>query len=130
MPAQTTPYPNVVHYGQGDTAPALRVQLVDGDGSPIDLSGSTVVINIAYSTWSFYYAPFKAIVVDGPCVVDPDQSTYPGYVEWRPQVGDLDIAGTFSYTFTVTYPDATTMTFPQDTYGKIIVRARVPRNLS
>ena len=128
MPSQSNPYPDVVYYAEGDTAPNLRVQLVDGAGVPIDLTGCIVAIDVAFSTWSFYYAPHKALIVSDTCVVDPDQVANTGYVDWVPH--DLTPAGNFSYTFSVTYPGGGVQTIPANRYLKLIVKSPVPSNLS
>ena len=75
MPAQQTAG-KTVFYAEGDTAPDLSVILEDGDGNPVDLTGATVVINIAHSRWSFYYSPSEKIVTNGACDVDPDQTSF------------------------------------------------------
>ncbi len=94
MPAQSTA-PGLAEYALFDTAPPLTVQLLDGDDEPIPLTGSTVVINIAYSRGSYGYSPEERLVDGGPCVPDPDQITNPGFVTWNPLNTDLSLWGTF-----------------------------------
>ncbi len=101
MPAQSTA-PGLAEYALYDTAPPLTVQLLDGDGEPIVLTGSTVVINIAYSRGSYGYSPEKRLVDAGPCVPDPDQGANPGWVTWEPLNEDLSAWGTFRYSFEIT----------------------------
>ncbi len=101
MPAQSTA-PGLAEYALYDTAPPLTVQLLDGDGDPILLTGAIVVINIAYSQGSYGYSPEKRLVNAGPCTPDPDQVANPGWVTWQPLSEDLSSWGTFRYSFEVT----------------------------
>lgn len=123
MPAQT-PISESTEYGVGDTAPPLRVQLLDGDKEPIDLTSCTVVINIAWATYSYYYSPMDRLVNEGAVIVDPDQSEEGnrGWVDWFPQPDDLDIAGSYRYQFQVTFPDLTIQTVAPDAVNTLIVR--------
>ena len=102
MPNQSTA-PGLAEYALYDTAPELRVQLCDGDGEPINLTGATVVINIAYTRGSYGYQPSKRLVDGGACVPDPDQVANIGYVNWAPLNTDLSVWGTFRYNFEITY---------------------------
>ena len=126
MPAQTAAA-LVQYYAQGDTAPDLVSRLLDGAKKPIDLTGATVVINIAYQRFSFYYSPTTRIVDGGVCVVDPDQTEdgNRGFVSWTPQPGDLNPAGVFLYTFEVTYPNGTRQTVAPNTYEALIIKTPV-----
>ncbi len=127
MPAQTV-RTNAVRYSYRDTAPPLRACLTDGDDEPIDLSGSTVTIDIAFALphQSYYTSPRDYIVLDGPCIIDPDQAGEgKGWVEWHPQEGDLDPPGRFLYTFRITYPDGSKQTVPPDTYLPMIILSPV-----
>jgi len=125
MPAQTTANAKATYYSELNTAPPLEVCLKDGDGQPVDLTGATVVINIAYARYSHYYSPFRRIVNNGPCVVDPDQVLKTGFVKWTPQEGDLSPAGSFHYTFDVTFLDSSIQTFPPNTYLPMVIRTTV-----
>jgi len=122
MPGQTLAA-SVPEWGVGDTAPPLRVCLKDGNGDPIDLTGCTVVINIAYASYSYYYSPMQRIVDGGPCVVDPDQVNNKGYVDWFPLADDLSIAGTFRYNFTIVYPNLKVQTISPASVNTLVVRA-------
>lgn len=124
MPAQSTST-TVPEYAVGDTDPPLRVQLLDGDGTPIDLTGATVVINIAYSrrAWFLPYQSITKRLVDGSsCVVDPDQSTYTGFLSWTPQSGDLYDAGSFIYNFEVTFPGGWRRTITPAGVNTLVIR--------
>ena len=128
MPAQTTAA-ETVYYVEGDTAPNLEACLKDKFRNPIDLSGATVTITIAFSMPrnDYYTSPREQIVLDSPCVVDPDQSEdgRRGFVTWTPEnrgpEDALRPAGQFLYTFGVTYPDGSFQTIPANTYETMII---------
>ena len=125
MPAQT-PTVGRAFYAQGDTYPPLRRRLLNGDGSPIDLgvtpNVADVVIDIAYSSYSYYYSPQRKIVDAGPCVVedqaDPESL---GYVQWFPQPGDLDTPGSHQFRFKIIWPSGEIQHVPANTYEVIHV---------
>lgn len=125
-PAQTTDN-ETIYYAESDTAPPLEVCLKDGAGKPIDLTGADVVINIAYARWSHYYSPFRRIVDQSPCIVDPDQTEIGnrGFVKWIPFEGALTPTGDFHITFEVTYLDGGRQTIPPNTYMAMVIRATV-----
>ena len=132
MPAQTANKAKTTFYAELDTAPPLRVCLRNGDGDPIDLTDSDVVINIAYARWSHYYSPFRRIVDQQPCVVDPDQSEggNRGFVDYNPGteegVDAMTPAGSFHMTFEVEYPEeAGRQTIPANTYLPLVIRSTV-----
>ncbi|GAG28350.1 unnamed protein product, partial [marine sediment metagenome] len=107
MPAQSTAS-KTEYYVDHSTAPALRKQLLDIDGEPIDLTGSTVTISIAFSMprETYWTSPRRRIVDAAPCVPDPDQVANMGYVEWTPggegSDSDLTPPGSFLLTFEIT----------------------------
>ena len=124
MPVQQTAA-RTVFYSEGDTAPDLVVVLLDNDGDPVNLAGANVVINIAYASYSYYYSPKGLIVADGLCVVDNE---IPGQVSWTPQIGDLSPAGSFAYTFRVTFNpnnEPRTQTFPPNTFYPLSIKRQV-----
>jgi hypothetical protein len=127
MPAQQTAG-KTVYYSENDTAPDLAVILEDGDGEAVDLTGATVVINIAYQRWSYYYSPYAKIVTASACVVDPDQVLNKGRITWTPGTGELSPAGQYAYTFLVTWFDGTKQTFPPNTYLPMIIKSNVGGN--
>lgn len=128
MPAQTTS-PEVVFYVEGDTGPSLRARIIDANGDPISLaSAASATIRIAPQRWSYYYSPVLPIVDDAACVIDPDQVTNTGYLDWFPDPGDLSPAGQYQYTFRITWGDGTVQTFPQDVTLPLVIRARVGGN--
>ena len=130
MPAQTDIAQRVT-YAPELTTLRWRRCLKDGAGNPIDLTGATVVIAIAWSYphGSYYYSPRNRIVDDDPCVVDPDQILNTGFVTWFPgtekNVDALTPPGQFYYTFEVTYQSGETQIVPENTYMPLIIRSRV-----
>ena len=125
MPAQSTT-PATAYYSEGDTAPALARQLLDGDGNAIDLTNaSKVEIRIAHARYSHYYSPYEPIVdfdaASNPCSIDDAVN---GWVSWSPDAGDLSPAGSYHYVFKITYSDATEETVPNNTYETLIVRTK------
>ena len=123
MPAQTTPA-KTQYYVEGDTAPPLRACLKDGEDNPIDLTGATVTISIAYSRETYYYNPTKRIVDESPCVIE-NQVTQKGWIRWNPGVGELSPPGEFRYTFQITYQDGSVQTVPPNTWMPLIIRTPV-----
>jgi len=132
MPAQTTGA-DTVFYVEFDTAPPLRACLKDGQGDPIDLTGSTVTISIAFAMprGTYYTSPRDQIVKRGAVVVDPDQVANKGFVSWTPEPqgsvleGILSPPGEFLYTFEVIYQDGGKQTLPANTYQTLIIKTPV-----
>lgn len=127
MPAQA-PASQVAYYKVGDTAPTLSRQLLDGADQPIDLTGATVTITIAHASHDYYYSPQARIVDRDVCVEDADQVTNRGWVHWSPGAGMLEPAGSFLFSYEVTYPDGTRETIPQNTELPLIIRTRTGGN--
>lgn len=131
MPAQTVLGAGSTYYSEYDTAPDLTRCLLDGAGNPIDLSGATVTISIAWSSphGDYYRSPRNRIVDQDPVEVDPDQINNTGFVAWTPGAQGTDTAltppGQFNYIFNITYQDGSTQTIPANTYLPLVVRAPV-----
>ena len=121
MPQQTTSL-GLVEYALYDTAPPLRAQLVDGNGDPIDLTGASVVINVAPTQGTYGTSDPTRLVSASPCVVDPDQVNNTGFVAWTPSPDSLNRWGGYSYNFEVTYPDNTRQTISPKGENTLIVR--------
>ena len=128
MPAQVVGATSkTAFYVEGDTAPALRRQLLDGNQDPINLDDAeSVVINIAWSNpkGSYYRSPRNWIVLDGPCIVE-DQNDSEGWVRWNPAEGDLTPPGSFAYQFAITWNNGTYQTVSSVTYEPMVIRSRV-----
>lgn len=128
MPVQSST-PNTVFYVEGDTGPSLRAQITDDDGVGIDLTNASVItIRIAPQRWDYYFSPVTPIIDDDTCTADPDQTTYPGWLDWYPAAGELSPPGSYQYTFRVTWNDGTIQTYPQDQTLPLIIKPRVGGN--
>ena len=125
MPAQAT-VASTTFYGKGDTAPYRAWLLTDDYGQPIDLTDYTVYIVIAHQSYSYYYSPKERIVDRALCVNDPDQTAdgNRGITWWRPETGDLDIAGPFLGQFILVDSGGREETIPPDSYISFFVRDR------
>ena len=124
MPAQSNAT-QTPEYAVGDTDPPLRVQLLDGDGTPIDLTGASVAINVAWSGRQSvfpYSTYFDRLIDGGSCTVDPDQTTYTGFLSWTPGANDLSEPGSFSYNFEVTFPGGWRRTITPAGTNTLIIR--------
>ncbi len=132
MPAQTTGA-DTVYYVEFDTAPPLRACLKDGQGDPIDLTGSTVTITVAFAMprGTYYTSPRAQIITRAEVVVDSDQVANKGFVSWTPEPQDsvnegiLSPPGEFLYTFEVIYQDGGKQTIPANTYQTMIIKSPV-----
>ena len=132
MPAQTSGA-DTVYYVEFDTAPPLRACLKDGQGDPIDLTGSTVTITVAFAMprGTYYTSPRDQIIVRSEVDVDPDQINNKGFVSWTPEPQDsteegiLSPPGEFLYTFEVIYQDGGKQTIPANTYQTMIIKTPV-----
>lgn len=132
MPAQTSGA-DTVYYVEFDTAPPLRACLKDGQGDPIDLTGSTVTITVAFAMprGTYYTSPRDQIIVRSEVDVDPDQVANKGFVSWTPEPqgssdeGILSPPGEFLYTFEVVYQDGGKQTIPANTYQTLIIKTPV-----
>lgn len=108
------------HIKQGDTSPAIKVQLSDENGTAIDITG--------YQEVSFHMAD-----PDGSTVkVDDDTSggvsvtdASAGKVKYEWSAGDTDTAGVYQAEWEVTYGDGTIETFPNSGYTRILVVAQL-----
>ena len=95
---------------QNDTAPTLRTVLLDSDGNPINLTGSTV---------SFVLKSMNnGIVINSSMTV---VTPLAGLVEYDWQTGDTDTTGTYYAEFRVTYSDLSVETFPNSSNATVII---------
>ncbi len=140
MPTQTQRTPIQPFFIEGDTAPPIKQQLLEDDGTPVDLTGSTVTISIAFSfpRGSYYTSPRDQIVTRAPCVVVGDPTE--GNIEYHPRSeGDPDDAfppnllykddmappGEFLYFYQITQADSRTRHVPRSYYLPLKIKAPV-----
>jgi len=91
---------------QNDTRPNLDAQLLNADGTPIDLTGCTV---------RFLMVPTSggAVKVDGICAITDAEN---GKVRYYWSAGDTANFGDYKAEFEVTFPDGSKQTVPNDGY--------------
>ena len=118
MPAQT-PHVGQAFYQEGDTFPNLRRQLLDGTGTPLDLTGCTVFIDIAHSSYDYYYSPMRRIVEDSACIVEGGTD---GWVQWEP--AGLTPPGNFRYRFKIVNGSGKIQHIPSNTYESLVITER------
>jgi hypothetical protein len=120
MPAQTPVSVGTAYYAQYDTAPDLVRTLFEGDGvTPINLTGATVTLTLAYQRYSHYYSPRTPVVAAGPCAIVGAPTD--GVVSWTPLTNDLATPGQYHFRFNITFGSGATQTVPAHTYETLIV---------
>jgi hypothetical protein len=98
---------------QGDTKP-LVATLTDAKG-PVNLAGCSVQFRMKSRVAGQGHAP-----IAGACTVlqyvdvDSGRIKERGQVQYDWGVGQTDVPGLYGLEFDVTFPDATTQTFPND----------------
>jgi len=96
---------------ENDTLPALRAVLKDSAGEPIDLTGATVMFHMRNTSNSNVKVDSAATIIDaGGGVVD---------YQWIAQ--DTDNVGQYEIEFEVTFPGGGVQTFPNNSYGTVVV---------
>lgn len=97
---------------QNDTSPELGAILKDASGKPVNVTGSTVVLNMRLRSSG------EIKVNRGPCdIVDG----VAGSVKYPWQVGDTDTPGVYEAEYEVTYIAGGVETFPNDGYKHVKV---------
>jgi len=99
------------HLKTSDTAPKLVVTLVDDDDEAVDLTGSSVVLELLEPRGG------DVALEAAMDLVDPDAGT----VRYMWDDGDTDEAGRYRAQFTVTYPNDDVETFPSDGYHDVLI---------
>lgn len=100
----------------GDQQPVIQATLLDPDGNPIDLTGSTVVFSMAPTTRSGTTMGGAATIVGDPTL---------GVVQYAWQEIDTIESGDYDAEWIVTGGDGRQMTFPNDRSLRIRIRNRV-----
>jgi hypothetical protein len=96
---------------QNDRRPALRVQLKNADGTPLNLATATGV--------SFSMKQQGSIKIDKALATVTTATL--GLVSYNWQANDTDTLGTYKGEFEITWSSGITQTMPSDDYIKIIV---------
>jgi hypothetical protein len=102
---------------QNDLSPAIRTQLLDGNGDAVDITGNlglTFHMRLAVD-------PFTVVIDEAATVVDAATGT----VSYEWVSGDTANAGTYDAEFQVVYSDSKPETFPNDGYIKVTILAEI-----
>lgn len=99
-----------LRYKRGVRMPAFRVQLLDDNAEPVDLSTATAQLVIK--------KPDGALVT-GALTVEASK----GWVSRAWGASDLSLAGIYAYEIEVTWPGSLLEIYPSKGYGQIIVEA-------
>lgn len=102
--------------GQFATGPNLEETLVDPDGNPADLSGSTIEFRMTPRDESM-----PALVKSASIVGDPTAGN--ALVAWSP--GDLDVSGWYNFQWIVTRGNGQGVPYPADRYRTLYVLRRL-----
>jgi hypothetical protein len=101
---------------QGDTAPRLTGTLTDGNGDPVVVTGSDVLLHLHGLTVE------NDLILTG--AVDEDAVDDNGvYYDWEPE--DTEEAGYYSGEWQVTFVNGQIQTFPNDSVFLIQVSEQV-----
>ena len=96
---------------QDNTSPLLGAQLQDANFDPIDLTGATVVFNMADMD-------SDVVVNGGACTITDEEN---GGVQYQWSAADTDVAGAFRGEFKVTYSSGEIETFPNNGYIRVTI---------
>lgn len=104
-----------VTYKVGDRLPVLTATLRDANG-PVDISDAQhVQLTLRREGSEQTFMHVEAAIDDGEN----------GRVRYEWQDDDLDKSGTFQLEWLVTWPSGESMTFPNNTYGTLVVSSRL-----
>lgn len=98
---------------QNDTSPALEVILRDGFGSPVDLTGATVVLNTRLK-------PGGTVKINGG-TMGAVGSAVNGRQTYSPTASDTDTPGIYEAEIQTTFTNGRIRTFPSEGYFTIEV---------
>lgn len=94
---------------RNDTASSFEVQLVDADGTPVNLTGATVQFLMSRGSTSTVAA--AAVIVDAAT----------GTVRYDWQTGDTGTSGTYRAEWEVTDSTNHVQTFPNPGYDEVVI---------
>lgn len=98
---------------QNDTSPALEVILRDGFGSPVNMTGATVLLHTRLR-------PAGAVKINGG-VMGAVGSAVNGRQKYNPTASDTDTAGIYEAEIQATFSNGKIRTFPSEGYFTIEV---------
>ena len=99
-----------VYMKQNDTAPDLQVEILDGDDNAVDVTGATVVFNMAGGG--------VPKVAGGSVTLVTAAS---GVVKYVWQSGDTDTPGVYEGEFQVTFVGGKVETYPNSDAGRLTI---------
>lgn len=97
----------------GELVPAYRVQLLDGYGNPVDLTGATVKFQFRAKESSTY-------LIDSSANVTVNIAT-DGDVQYDWQAGDTATGGIYQARWHVTFSDNSVLIYPSDVGDSILI---------
>lgn len=97
-----------------DTHRYARALLMDENGSPIDLDGSTVAYTMKHQRT-------RELKIDRASATLADQDVYPGEIYYAWDDADVDTAGTYIEEWEITYSDTTKETFPASGEQRVLI---------
>jgi|AntDeeMinimDraft_5_1070356.scaffolds.fasta_scaffold02199_11 hypothetical protein len=95
----------------GDTLPNIRGELLDDDGNPADVSGSTITFNLEKRNGA-------NVLTESASTVNGGQDGVVEY-DWTP--GDTDTPGAYRAEFVVDYGNGDKETFPNRDYIDVFI---------
>ena len=107
--------PNQLRFVENDTLPGLRCIITQDDGTPIDITGFTIKVNIGYST----------PLVKNASIVDGTNGVWE--VSWI--VGDLK-AGTWFYEIQVTDTSSGIRTWSRDSVSGLPLQMLIDEEIA
>jgi len=96
---------------ENDTLPAIRAILKDSSGAVVNLTNATVRFHMRNTSNSNIKVDSAATVVDAAG----------GVVDYEWTSADTDVAGQYEIEFEVTFSGGGIQTFPNDSYGTVVV---------
>lgn len=102
---------STVYMKQGDRLPALRMQLVDASGAPIDLTGAAVMFRMRPSGGGALKVNAAATIVDAAT----------GTVQYSWAAGDTDTVGGYTAEWACAFAGPATLTVPTNGYVTVQV---------
>lgn len=97
----------------GELVPAYRVQLLDGYGNPVDLTGATV-------KFQFKQKDATSFLIDSAANVTVN-TAIDGDVQYNWQAGDTGTGGIYQARWHVTFADASVLVYPSDVGDPVLV---------
>lgn len=97
---------------QNDTSPSIKVQFLDSDNIPVNITGSVIKFKMTN------YNSGENVVDKAAVISDGEDGT--AYYLW--DAVDTSIAGLFKAEFEVTYTDGYVETFPNDGYITVSIQ--------